>query len=541
MSKLNYVLYARKSTESEDKQVQSLEAQQIQMRKLAKTLGLNIVEEFVESKSAKSPFNRPEFDRMIRTIEHGNANAILTWQINRLSRNPAESGLLQQMLQDEKIKCIQTHEKAYNPNDNAVVYSVEASISNQFVRDLRKNVMRGVAEKARNGGISGRAPQGYLNNRLLKTIEPDPERFDAVKKIFTMCLQGYSINEIRRSMHEIGYLMPKYTKVGNRPLYNSVIHSILTNPRYAGLVPDPFDKGVFHKANYVPMITETEYDAVQRKLGAKGKPRMCASKSFALKGLLRCGECGCMITASEKFKALKDGSRKSYIYYHCTRKRPCSQKRCIREEDLLKQINSLLEQYELSPSLYEWGMGALKELASEEIKFRDDIQSLNFKAEQEIQKQIDVLLDFAARGIISSEKYLEKSKPLEAELQSRQSNTEEVSERTRNWYEFVGKTLEAMAESRMNFANGDRIKKNDIIAALGKNPVLTDQKLSLTSYEWVEPIKKGIKELTPSENEVRTSDLLIENNLKSTKNTVWYTRQDSNLWPSAPQADALSS
>lgn len=541
MKKMRYVLYARKSTESEDKQVQSIDSQVYEMQKTASSLGLNVIAEFRESKSAKSPMNRPEFSKMIKMIEKGEADAILAWHINRLSRNPAESGLIQQLLQDEKIKSIHTHDKVYYPDDNAVIYSVEASISNQFIRDLRKSVIRGVGDKARDGGISGRAPQGYLNNRIDKTIEPDPIRFGVVRKMFDMCLEGYSINEIRLAADQKGYLTPKSKKRGGVPISNSMVHWILTNPRYAGIIPDPFKEGVSHKAKYIPMITIDEYDAVQRKLGAKGKPRLCASKSFKLKGILRCGECGCMITASEKFKTRVDGTKKSYIYYHCTRKRPCSQKSSLRESHLEALVTELLSKYTLAQKQYEWGIKALKKLAHDEIKQREDIEALSINATDEIQKQLDVLLDLTARGIISAEKYEEKSTPLEEELKHRKSEANESEHRTKNWYEFIGKTLENLVEAHESFNQGSKTTKNMILESIGKNPVIIDKKLFITPYNWIIPIEKHINALTPSVDEVRTDHLLIGNDQNGTEFAKWYTRQDSNLWPSAPQADALSS
>mgnify|MGYP001590408045 FL=1 len=81
--KIRYFLYARKSSESEDRQVQSIDDQIDRLKKLAKDLELEIVEIYTESKSAKKPNNRPVFDEMIRRIENGDADGILCWHLNR--------------------------------------------------------------------------------------------------------------------------------------------------------------------------------------------------------------------------------------------------------------------------------------------------------------------------------------------------------------------------------------------------------------------------------------------------------------------------
>jgi site-specific DNA recombinase len=158
-----YAIYARKSTEGEDRQVQSIDAQLFELKKIAENEELHVVTTFKESKSAKLPFQRPEFAKMLEMVEKGKIKGILVWQLNRISRNPAESSMVQQLLQDGKLQRIRTFDRSYEPEDNAVIFSVEASISNQFIMDLRKNVKRGIREKIRNGGICGPAPEGYSN------------------------------------------------------------------------------------------------------------------------------------------------------------------------------------------------------------------------------------------------------------------------------------------------------------------------------------------------------------------------------------------
>jgi len=135
---LRYRLYARKSTDTEDKQVQSLDDQVKYMAETAKREGLHIVGEPIrESQSAKRPDARPKFKALLQEIDGGKIDGIICWKLDRLSRNPADSGRIQQLLQDGKLQHIQTTEKSYFPEDNAIVFSVEASMSNQYIRELK--------------------------------------------------------------------------------------------------------------------------------------------------------------------------------------------------------------------------------------------------------------------------------------------------------------------------------------------------------------------------------------------------------------------
>ena len=112
----HYFLYARKSTDVEDKQVLSIDAQLFELRSLAKRDGLEIVAEFVEKKSAKKP-GRLIFTDMLQRIEKGEAQGIVCWKIDRLARNPVDGGQISWLLQQGVIRHIQTHDRGYFPGD----------------------------------------------------------------------------------------------------------------------------------------------------------------------------------------------------------------------------------------------------------------------------------------------------------------------------------------------------------------------------------------------------------------------------------------
>ena len=121
---LNYFLYARKSTDVEDKQVRSIEDQLAVLRGVAKNESLNVAEEFIEKQSAKVP-GRPVFNEMLARIERGEAQGIVCWKLDRLARNPVDGGQVSWMLQRGIIQHIQTHDRSYRPTDNILLMSVE--------------------------------------------------------------------------------------------------------------------------------------------------------------------------------------------------------------------------------------------------------------------------------------------------------------------------------------------------------------------------------------------------------------------------------
>lgn len=191
---IKYVIYARKSSESDERQVQSINDQVRVMKDLARDLDLTVVETISEARSAKEPHARSVFEELVQKIQAGDADGILTWKIDRLSRNPIDSATLQWLLQQEQIKSIQTVGREYLPEDNALIFSIESSMANQYIRDLSKNVKRGLKSKLDKGVCPKLAPLGYINTRSEMRgenyITKDPERFHIIRKAWDLLLTG---------------------------------------------------------------------------------------------------------------------------------------------------------------------------------------------------------------------------------------------------------------------------------------------------------------------------------------------------------------
>jgi hypothetical protein len=158
-----------------------------------------------------------------------------------------------------------------------------------------------------------------------------------------------------------------------------------------------------------------------------------------------------------------------------------------------------------------------------------------------VQSELDNLLKLATKGFITPQKYKDESTPLEARLKELQAEQGKTAKRVRNWYEVVGKTLETLTDASEKFANGQLNDKAEVLMAIGQNPVLIDGKLRITSSEWLTPVVDALPAMRAEEIRVRTMPHKIQKASEGALMSNWCTRQDSNLRPSAPQADALSS
>ena len=183
--KIKYFIYARKSTESEDRQVLSISSQIDDSKKVADKFNLKVAKVFSESKSAKQP-GREVFNEIIERIKSGEVQGIICWKLDRLARNPVDGFQISCLLQNGIIKHIKTPEHDYYPEDNVILMNVEFGMANQFIIDLKTNTKRGLMAKVNQGWNPCVAKPGYMGDKFSlkgeKKILKDPERFDLLKK-----------------------------------------------------------------------------------------------------------------------------------------------------------------------------------------------------------------------------------------------------------------------------------------------------------------------------------------------------------------------
>lgn len=494
---IKYFLYARKSSESEDRQVQSIDDQINRLKELATDMNLDIKKIYTESKSGKKPNNRPVFDEMIMRIENGEADGILCWQINRLSRNPIDSGKLSWLLQQGTLKSIQSIDRQYRPEDNVLLFNIESGEANQFILDLSKNTKRGLNGKLEKGWKNGVAKLGYLNDKENKIIINDPERFNLVRKMWDLMLTGsYTPPKILSIVNdEWGFKTRKTKRMGGTPLSRSSIYNIFTSLFYAGI---NVTKGVQSEGRHEKMITLEEYDRVQVLLGRKGKPRP-QKHLFAFTGAMRCGECGCFYTAISKKKLIKKtGIIKEFIYYYCTRKTRkviCTQKKCMPVEELELKIEKEIEKYTILPEFLGWALESINQKNDSEIETRTDLYEMQHKTLMQTQKELDELTKMRYRQMIDDETFLREKNDLQSKIIQIKSGLRETEERAERWLELTEKTFNFATYALKAFTmakgkEGLELKK-EILLSLGQIPIIKNGELIIEPNEWLVPIAES--------------------------------------------------
>ncbi len=495
--KLKYFIYARKSSEGADRQILSIEGQLNELHKIVQRDNLTVVGTYTESKSAHIPNNRPAFTQMIKKIQKGVGNAVIVWHTNRITRNPKESGEIQQMLQDGKIVSIITPYRHFRTEDNALLFSIEASEANQYSRDLSVNVKRGLKQKYEMGHPPGYAQLGYLNTkssiRGSNKIIVDTERWHIVRKGFELVLSGaYTISQVLDILNnEYGLRTRPGNIKGGKPLSKSGFYRMLINPFYYGFFSR---NGVIYKGSYKPLITVQEFDQIQLILGRKGKPRS-QKHQFAYTGLIKCGVCGSAITASEKKKFIKTNNKlKSYTLYHCTHRKKgaanCSQKSFIPVQVIEEQIVEELRQYQVKPIFKDWAIGIAKENHQWEIEKYEKLIAEQCNREKQINAELNNLVDLRISNSISEAMFMEKKTEKEGQLIRVQSTKEDIEKKSRNWIKEIEDRFNFTVNIIERFTKADPNTKKEICHDFGWNWTLKDKKLFIHKQEWLEPFKK---------------------------------------------------
>lgn len=378
--RIDYCLYARKSSESDERQTMSIDSQIKEMRLLAQRDNVFIKEVRFESHSAKMSGNRPVFRQLIEDIRTGEFQGILAWHPDRLSRNAGDLGQLVDLMDQGKLQEIKTYSQSFHnqPNDKflLMILCSQAKLEND---NRAINVKRGMRMKCEMGWRPGIAPLGYMNRTFagVRDIIIDPERAPIVKEAFDraayMYHSGYMVKEW---MDKVGFT----TRQGKK-ITTSMVYLMLKNPFYCGYFEYP--KGKYYKGKHEPIITKEVFDDTQKEISLPRKIKW-GVKGFAFKNMFKCFTCGSSIIAEEKLRKLKSGGHRRHVYYHCSRfnDRKCPEQ-YIEEKDLIRLfidiINKTDEKDIRIPEKLKGAMMEYQKLVSDTIflhsdRYMDDIK-----------------------------------------------------------------------------------------------------------------------------------------------------------------------
>lgn len=454
-------IYNRKSQKSKGRQVLSLGAQCEENKEMLNGMeGVKIGKIFNEARSASFPYNRPDFDELMNRLKTGKSHGVAVWRLNRLARNPIDEGLIKYYLYDKGYikKIIPVEGKIHSPNDNVLISSIEFAQATQFSRDLKVDIERGMKTKAKDGGYNHKAPVGYINDKLNKTLLIHEEMAPYVVMMFNMRSQGISVGHIVDRMYMAGLR----TKRGGKVHVNR-LSICLKNPVYMGMIQW---KGEVYDGSHKAIVSKQLWYSAQEINAQKAIKHAKKNKRNHLYiGIFKCGECGCSVTAE---------IQKGKVYYRCTKKRVKCSQRYIREDRLEDMLLDMFKGYEMPKEYTDFLKSNVKHVLKDDLEAKKKLINQIDLNIRKTQTRIDSLRLKYVDNEISYAEYQEMKVQFTSEKSGYEKERKARYKKEEANLDSLLKWLELMITFSSWVKGMERELWRDLLNMLGSNFILKD-------------------------------------------------------------------
>lgn len=481
----------------------SIESQRTELARFTTREKLSVVQILEESKSAKTP-GRPVFNAMLQRLARGEADGIVAWHPDRLARNSLDGGQIIHMLDTKGLADLRFPTYTFeNSPQGKFMLAIMFGQSKYQVDSLVENVRRGNRTKREKGWLPNMAAVGYLNARSNageKIIVADPERFEIVRRVWrTFLTRAYSVSDLLRiATSEWGLRTKPRRRIGGKPLTVSGLYRLLSNPFYTGNI---VFEGQWYAGKHPPMITVAQFEQAQIFLGKATRPRPSQHR-FAYTGIIKCGACGCGITAEVHVN--RQGHR--YVYYRCTRKRlnqDCREP-FLEETQLERQVLAFLDRIHLDEDALTRIMATIEEQRQEERNLADRAKAAMEKALSNSRNQLQNLTRLCYRGLIPEQEFADERARLLLEEKALSEKLDSFT--AESWLEPARKLVLFSNRAKFWLLHGNIDEKRLILETVGSNPTMKGKILSIDAKKPFCVLEKrnDISNLCTTLNEVRT-------------------------------------
>jgi len=344
-TEIKFCLYARKSSESDERQAISIDSQVKEMMAIAKRDNLTVENIYEESHSAKKCAQRPIFSSLMAEIENGKYTGILTWAPDRLSRNAGDLGQLVDLMDENKLRVIVTYSQTFTNNPNEKFLLMILGSQGKLENDNRSvNIKRGIRTQCELGYWPGQVPLGYISKTIgsERKILIDPKRSPIIAEAFQKVADGLPVKNLIDWINKKTMLRTRNGKL----IPDSVVYTILRNTFYYSKFSYG---GVEYAGNYKPLITKELFQEVQTRLRPFRNTVSRAADKFSLNRFLKCSLCGSPIHRQNKIKKLVNGNTRFHVYYKCSQQMDTLCKaRYVSEENIIREIAETVDMIDLS-------------------------------------------------------------------------------------------------------------------------------------------------------------------------------------------------
>ena len=510
------------STVMQEKDGNSLQNQLEILTEYCQKKGLTIIKdaELVESSTRGV---RKKFLEVIKFCQQQKGGvALVCLKTDRLFRSFTNLPEVYNMCQTGQLEIHLTQENLIiNKNSKAgdiTLLGLNVVMAQNYVLSLRDNVIYGMDYSVAQGRCMSKAPAGYLNVRTPEgkaAVIIDKERAPIIQKLFNEYATGlYSVKDMMKKCKEWGLV----SRFSGKPFDTSTIHRILNNKFYIG---EMLYKDQWHKHNYetliAPALFKTCQDIMHGRKPEEPKHFKTTEKPFIFRGLITCGECGCMISSDRKIKP----SGKKYVYLKCSHFKGNCKNPQVNENIVLQQIEDELKNLSLPQEIMSYLRSDMEKIINQQNKALNlEIKDIRQKYD-ELQKQIQ----YTDTLLVTQKITPERSNEIVSRLKQEQyelNNKLELLTKADEKFSIAVATILSLGNNAYQIFQSSKVEtKREILHLLLSNLKLQDRKISYTlrkPYDYIRSLNKK----TPSKKEgvaigepdgIRTHDPLIKSQM----------------------------
>ncbi|GAA1417805.1 hypothetical protein GCM10009640_02500 [Agrococcus citreus] len=302
--------------------------------------------EFVDAGESARKADRPELLRMIHYVTKHKTNYCIVHKVDRLARNRADDVTIHLALKDAGVTLVSATENIDETPSGMLLHGIMSSIAEFYSRNLATEVVKGLSQKAAQGGTVTKAPIGYRNvgvrdefGREVRTVETDGERAPLVRWAFQVFASGdWTTSQLHRELVARGLTSAATPRRPSRPIAKSSVHRMLTNPYYKGSVRY---QGVAYAGVHEAIVPNEVWDQVQTVLGThRSAADATQVHEHYLKGTVFCGQCGSRLLVCNA----KSSQGTIYPYFVCA-SRHGGRGDCTRQAMLIEHVERLVERF----------------------------------------------------------------------------------------------------------------------------------------------------------------------------------------------------
>ncbi len=449
-SSFNVGLYIRLSRDDGNIESDSIVSQRALLNQYIKENNYNVIDEYVDDGFTGTNFERPAFKRMIKDIEIGKINMIITKDMSRLGRDYIGTGeLIEKYFPNNNIRYIAINDgiDTFIDNTNNDIAPFKAIMNDMYAKDISKKVKTSLYSRMKDGlYVSGRCPFGYMkdpNNKNHLII--NEEQASVVKLIFDLALKGNTYHYIAQELTKRKIKTPAsyYNYIWNTKCTNSscvsqdkgvwvdtTVKSILQNQIYIGDTVQGKTKKINYKlkkviknkkSDYIiventhePIIERDIFEQVQSLL-PKNVKRPEKKRFYLLDGLLYCGDCKHRITIRYQNKTGKSYTTcdyyRTYSKYHvCTTH---TNNYDVLESVIISKVREVCKNYLDKKKISD----ALENIEFEDNSTKIKIELENLELENnKLTKELDRSYMDMLKEIIDEEQYMRISESIKNEI-----------------------------------------------------------------------------------------------------------------------------